>query len=348
MYRFLIIFIGFSILFFSCKNSPTENNNGNRLEPDSTSHNFIWEIDTLGNFQSNLHGVWGTNSENFWIVGLLYLDSILGSNIAHWNGITWEFENILEGDLFSITGFHNNSVWAVGDWYGAPTTSGTGSYIVNWNGLFWNINKLNFEGLRAIWGMSLNNIFAVGHYGTILRYNGSTWSKMNSGTNLHLKDIWGTSDSDIYAVGGDDSQGLGILLHYNGSTWSKIYERTFTPGIPSGYTSTIWGLQNEYYLNSGSGQYNGKDSLWSYISAPTDNTYLETIRGDSKKNFFFIGHFGLVVHWNGKNWHRYDEFFRKPTGDLLLGCWVKNENVVIVGRSEVGARGIVYRGKMIY
>lgn len=348
MFKFLTILIVFTIIFFSCKNSPTENNKNTEPEPDSTSHNIIWEIDTIGNFQSVLNDAWGSRSENLWVVGFLYLDSILGSNIAHWNGTYWSYENILEGDLRSIIGFSDDNVWTVGSWFGAPTTTGSGSYILNWNGQNWNISKLNFEGLYAIWGKSSDNLFAVGNYGTILQYDGINWTKMNSGTNMHLKDIWGTADNDIYAVGGDNSQGIGILIHYNGSTWRKIYERTYTPNIPSGYTSTVWGIEDKYYLNSGSGQYEGKDTTWTFVNAPTDNTYLETIRGDSKKNLFFVGHFGLIVHWNGKSWYRYDEFFRKPAGDLLFGCWAKEDNVVIVGRSEIGARGIVYRGKMIY
>jgi hypothetical protein len=341
-----LFFISFFIFSLSCDSTKSLIITPSLV--DSTSHNFAWEIDTLGTFQSRLHSAWGTSSENIWAVGLIYLDTIIGSNIAHWNGKEWTYQNILQGNLFSITGYSADNIWSVGEWYGASTSSGTGSYIVHWNGQVWNVNKLNFEGLRAVWGKSTNNLFAVGHYGTILRYNGSSWSKMESGTALHLKDIWGSSENDVYAVGGDDSQGIGILLHFNGSIWSKIYERTYVPNIPSGYASTIWGVKDEYYLNSGSGQYKGKDTSWSFVNAPTDNTYLETIRGNSVNNLFFIGHFGLLVHWNGKSWYRYDEFFRKPDGDLLLGAWVEEKNIVIVGRSDNAARGIVYRGKMIY
>ena len=344
------IFYFFFILALLCSAScnTTEPLDSPPPVSDSTSHNFIWEIDTVGNFQSRLYDAWGTRGENFWVVGLLYLDSIIGSNIAYWNGTSWFYEDILEGNLFSIIGFSEEDVWTVGDWFGAPTTSGAGSYIVHWNGKAWQTIKLNFEGLRAIWGKSSNSLYAVGYYGTILRYNGSTWSKMNSGTELNLKDIWGTSDTDIYAVGGDDSQGIGILLHFNGNSWRKIYERTYTSNLPSGLTSTIWGLSDQYYLNSGSGQYKGKDTSWRFIEAPTDNTYLEAIRGESEKNLFFVGPFGLIVHWNGKSWHRYDEFFKKPNGDNLFGAWVGEKDVVVVGRSDQTARGIVYRGKMIY
>lgn len=347
MHSRISLIIIFSMIVISCKDDPITPN----IPPlsDSTSHNFIWELDTLGTFQSRLRDCWGTNENNIWVVGFLYLDSS-GTNIAHWNGQVWNyFPEVWEAGLLAITGLSDSDIWAVGQWSGAPTPTGSGAFITHWNGLQWSKTKLTaFEGLRGIWAYSDMDIYAVGYNGTILHYNGSSWSKMLSHTNYTLYDIWGTTSSDIYAVGGDDSQGIGILLHYDGITWQKIYERAYIVNKPSGFMSTIWGTLKEYYLNSGSGQYKGKDTLWDFVSAPTDNTYLESIRGESDKNFFFIGHFGLIVHWNGKSWKRYDEFFRKPAGDILYGGWVKEKDVVIVGRSEVGARGIVYRGKMIY
>jgi hypothetical protein len=57
---------------------------------------------------------------------------------------------------------------------------------------------------------------------------------MNSGTGTWLNDIWGSSSSDVFAVGG---WGQGTIQHYDGSTWS-----TMSNDIPtsSGFTG-IWG-----------------------------------------------------------------------------------------------------------
>ena len=41
----------------------------------------------------------------------------------------------------------------------------------------------------AVWGTSSNDVFAVGDSGTILRYNGSAWSAMTSGTTECLNGI---------------------------------------------------------------------------------------------------------------------------------------------------------------
>jgi len=85
-------------------------------------------------------------------------------------------------------------------------------------------SKMN-SGTRAwlygVWGSSASNVFAVGGKGTILHYDGHTWSKMNSGTTAALSDVWGTSASDIFALGD-----RGTILHYGGSTWSEMRSGT--------------------------------------------------------------------------------------------------------------------------
>ena len=50
-------------------------------------------------------------------------------------------------------------------------------------------------------GVPASDVFAVGDGGTILHYNGSTWSSMTSGTTNYLRGVWGSSGSDVFAVG---------------------------------------------------------------------------------------------------------------------------------------------------
>ena len=63
----------------------------------------------------------------------------------------------------------------------------------------------------AIWGSSSTDVYAVGDGGTILHYDGNTWSNMPSGTSDTLSAVWGSSSSDVYTVGTN-----GIILHYSG------------------------------------------------------------------------------------------------------------------------------------
>ena len=60
--------------------------------------------------------------------------------------------------------------------------------------------------LSAVWGSSGSDVFAVGGGGTILHYDGSSWSGMSSGTSNGLAGVWGSSGSDVFAVGGGAAQ----------------------------------------------------------------------------------------------------------------------------------------------
>jgi hypothetical protein len=55
--------------------------------------------------------------------------------------------------------------------------------------------------LRGVWGTSWSDVYAVGMGGTILHYDGISWSSMTSGTSEELEGVWGTASNDVYAVG---------------------------------------------------------------------------------------------------------------------------------------------------
>jgi hypothetical protein len=94
------------------------------------------------------------------------------------------------------------------------------------DGWYWQNPLPQGNGLKGVWGSSSTDVIAVGDYGTILRFDGSVWLPMRSGTRVDLHRAWGTSMSDIYAVGGAPSMNnaakMCTILHYNGSVWERI------------------------------------------------------------------------------------------------------------------------------
>jgi hypothetical protein len=77
------------------------------------------------------------------------------------------------------------------------------------------------EWLFDVWGSSGSDVFAVGESGTILHYDGLAWSAMSSGTSYWLFGVWSSSGSDVFAVGWN-----GTILHYDGTDWSAM-RRTY-------------------------------------------------------------------------------------------------------------------------
>jgi hypothetical protein len=176
------------------------------------------------------------------------------------------------------------------------------------------------NNLLGVWGSSASDVFAVGNSGTILHYDGSTWSSMSSGTTSHLRGVWGSSASDVFAMGNS-----GTILHYDGSTWSPM---------TSGTTNTlrgIWGSSSSDVLvvaNSGAIlHYDG--STWSPMSSGTTNT-LYGVWGSSATDVFVMGASGTILHYDGSVWSS----MTSGTTNTLYGAWGTSPyDVFAVGRT---------------
>jgi alpha-tubulin suppressor-like RCC1 family protein len=148
------------------------------------------------------------------------------------------------------------------------------------------------QWLNAVWGTSGSDIYAVGNGGTILRYNGTTWSPMSSGTTRDLLGIWGASGSDITAVGPS-----GTLLRYNGTTWSETASGT------DNMLFAVWGTSgSDVYAVGLSGtirRYDGTN--WTAMASATpQNIY--GIWGTSNSDIYAVARNGAIVRYNGTTW----------------------------------------------
>lgn len=338
----VIIVTLFAIFFQSC--DATDPGKDNNIVTDTTSHIFNWQIDTVGIAPSILSDIWGANENNIYAVGFVYFSfsPYKASNIVHWDGSKWSAINYLEGDLNTIYGFDEKDIWTAG--FGRVDNN-VYALIAHWNGKWWDTWRLKeYPQISALWGTSSNNIYAVGSNGTILHFNGSVWQKIESGTSLYLTNIFGFENGHFFVCGGSIETNTGILLKYNGTTIEKVIERSYIKDSLSGIMTGIWGSdENNLYVSCDGGLFFSKEGSWSKLSVPNDHTLIRNIRGNDSNNLFIPGSFGMILHFNGNSWHRYDEFYRKPGGDKLYNAWVKEKKVFIVGMSE-NSRGIIYRG----
>jgi hypothetical protein len=152
--------------------------------------------------------------------------------------------------------------------------------------------------LRDIWGSSDHDIFAVGDRGTILHYDGSAWCQMSSGTGSDLRCLWGTSSTDVYAAGAE-----GSVLHYDGSTWTTM------SADPSWELSGIWASSNSdvYCVSNGDEADFNSGAVFHYDGsawAPVANTLesLWNIWGSSSTDIFAVGNRGTLLHYDGITW----------------------------------------------
>ena len=227
-------------------------------------------------------------------------------------------------------------------WSAAPDNAfavGELGTILHYDGSSWTPMISNTEELLVdIWGNSPNDIFTVGDSGTILHYNGTSWTPMISGASGLLLGVWARSSNDVFAVG--DS----AILHYDGSSWSTMYSDPIL-------LTDVWGsAANDVFAVGpadngfdGNGNvilhYNG--SGWTQMTSASDKP-LWDLWGSAPNDVFAIGAQGTILHYNGSSWSQ----MISNTADQLFGIYGFAPNLVYaVGGNDLNnwEFGNIYR-----
>jgi hypothetical protein len=333
---------------------------------DTTSHAFIWQVDTLGLAFSHARDVAIISQSETWVVGEFCLNdsSRRIDNLARWDGSTWTYDRV----YFSVC---DSTVIGVGSTVNPCTAIFAlsrdnvwitdGAVFVNWDGFkFRQVcrygNIIDGELLK-LWGTSNTNMFAVGQKGKISHYDGASWQKMESGTDIDLLDVWGSPDgSVVWACGWTDFKPT-ILLRYQNGVWNKAYQDeanlySYSQDSLSGPVKSVWTNSSNrlfaltwfdlYQLPTntrGEGQV-----LW---GMENPNIWAsEKIRGTAINNLAAVSYPGLIWHYNGLSWESFD--YLKNSHDYLRNVDVTGDQIVAVGdRNYDGIHyyGVVYRGR---
>ena len=124
----------------------------------------------------------------FGIVLIALTNAALADNL-------WENQHIEPKYLLSVHEVVPNVMYGIGN-YGRIVRMRVNKSGINWIKMESGTSK----DLKDVWGNSENDIYAVGLSGTILRYDGTSWSPMSAGTSSYYG-VWGSSANNVYAVG---------------------------------------------------------------------------------------------------------------------------------------------------
>jgi hypothetical protein len=293
---------------------------------------------------SSFSSVWGTSGDDLFVA-----ESNDYAGIIHFDGTCWSYSYnpflygpIILGSISAIWG-SGTDVFAVGS-----------QGILQRTGASWHyMDSSDVKGLYAIWGSAADDIFAVGYQGTILHYNGSTWSTMTnpiSKTSFWLNSVWGSSGSDVFAAGGyrDGTDYHRIILHYNGSTWSTMVDSlsgtahflngvwgssgndVFAVGMqgtilhysegPPATTTTTSGIASTTTTTVSATTTTTIPALpgeWKIESLPQQTNNLFDVWGSGGSDVFAVGDGGRIVHYDGNVWSSMDS----GTTTSLLAAW---------------------------
>lgn len=328
------------------------------ISADTTNHNFTWTVYRLGgNFHYNVfYDVAIVNDSLIYAVGELYLLDSLGRedpqpyNLATWNGRDWNISRVsymYQGTRFTppiycLFALDKKNIWFAG------------GIMIFWDGeRFAQIDDIIpvVYGIQQnrIWTNARNNIYVVGWHGTIVHYNGTTWSKMESGTTVNLEDVWGTPDGKtVWASGFESDFSRSVLLKYDGVKWRTVWERgAVYPSMPFyGLITGIWASNSYFYATSDAGIYRLDLST---DTSTTKKQPIEPIRGShairgtpSGSSIAAVYEDGIIWHYDGQDWR---EVHTLTLDHKLRSLAVSTHLIVAVGIDNSTGKALIYMGR---
>ncbi len=332
-YDLLATFLAISMLeFASCSDSGEPSIDSS----DSTSHNYLWKLDTLGDGNaSTLYDVAMINDNLVYAVGDISVRDTMGGfqsppfNLARWTGRTWELSTVVDsgfgyGANYSIVAFGPDDIW-IG-----------GTVPKHWDGTRWRFfgSSAGYPGgfhITAIGGTSSQDLYFGGDDGNLRHFDGATWQVIPTGTTAQIQDIWAGTNSSV-------GSGVSLMVASEKYTASdrkilrtKQGSMVDTISWPADLVRPIHSVwfsgQSDIYV-CGAGVYSYNGVAWKEI-ADVSVYFTNKIRGISAQDIMVVGDFGIVAHYNGSSWRTYPELML-PAGQIRSVA-IKGNTAVAVG-----------------
>ena len=166
-----------------------------------------------------------TQATLWWVFALsptdVYTVGEQGS-IWHYDGTTMTpMTSGTDRTLYGVWGTSDDDLWAVG---GKPGSDGV---LLHKDTSGWTVQPapVPFAAYFKVWGTSSSDVFVCGEGGTVIHFDGHTWTSQPTGepASTTLFTVAGRSPTDVYAVGGF---GHPVALHYDGTAWSPVSDPT--------------------------------------------------------------------------------------------------------------------------
>jgi hypothetical protein len=186
--------------------------------------------------------------------------------------------------LTSVWGTSASDIWAIGS-----DPEGTGNSVRHFDGTQWQKLTTGFTGdLWWVYGFSGGSVFFGGAGGQVLRYRDGNFERMDTPGDATVYGIWGTSEDDLWAVGGNVGADA-FAWRYDGTAWTEV--EGFPPVLKNSASMfKVWG--------------SGADDVWIVGTEGTilhyDGVRLTQVASATTRDLFTVaGSGGLVAAVGG-------------------------------------------------
>ena len=212
----------------------------------------------------------------------------------------------LPAALFSVWGTSESDVWMVG----ADANDGAGATVFHFDGATWSQLETGHAGdLWWVFGFAGGGVYMGGTGGTILHYQEGEFTPMTTPGGGVVFGIWGSSESDLWAVGGSEGGSEGAFAWRNtGEGWIEA------PGFPAPLAAT--------------------DALWKVFGRGPDDVWMvgtlgKTLHFDGAtlvQSFVGVSESLFTVHANGERFAAVGGFgtgllIEHPASQVGSGAW---------------------------
>ncbi|MDP2364110.1 MAG: glucosyl transferase, partial [Ignavibacteria bacterium] len=208
----------------------------------------------------------------------------------------------------SILAFDENNIWIT-----------SGSQITKWDGVRQTFRHSTPVYVNKLWGTDNNNIYAVGYNGQIARNNGTSWQRIESGTNANIVDISGILNEDgkytKYCAADN------LLLYIDGD--NNLRSIAVEQGM---FLNSVWAASNRLIYTAGNGIVLYKNESWQKINTPDINT-IYRVKGQSYNDIVGLSSTLTVFHFNGYSWNS----IQTGTNNIYLKIQIKNNSIATSG-----------------
>ena len=187
--------------------------------------------------------------------------------------------------------------------------------------------------LRAVHAFAPDDVWVAGDVGTVLRWNGARWARIETNpfendqpglgyADWTITSLWGSASDDLWAT---TRWGRGIL-HWDGATWSQVQDQQGNPRgrvVRGTARDDVWTVEE----NGATWRWDGK--AWLPVSSPGLRNSIAARAKDDVWTAGYGGFAGSLAHWDGSMWTSVvpeaDAGPREYTGILSFGpsdVWV--------------------------
>ncbi len=319
---------------------------------DTTSHAFTWRVDTLGAFGSVLMDVEAVSENEVWACGEIELKErpeVDRYNVVRWNGSEYEF---LKAKAYggvslaeAILPFPDGTVWVFM----------AGVAYSFWNGDSFKTEYFDGEVTGRVmdaWGTATDDFYVVGQFGSIAHYDGTSFTPMESGTDITLFEIQGyvdpqTNKQHIWVLG--FVTGRSVVLKLEDGVWKHMWEMEMLQNnfrfpqslfIDDSETvvMSVWsGLDQRGRLYCFD-----QNDFTNYRLLAEHSAYSRGFGGTGINDLFVAGiNQYNIVHFNGSTVFQYSEL---RAAGLLTEIATLNDKIYIVGDTAGGAHAVIMHG----